>query len=598
MAEDRFSKLGVPPPPKGQADTSLFDKIGVPPPPRRDMLPATDSPTLLQQMGAGLWRGMAKTAAGPVQFTLDALAPEAGQAFTEYMNEVFQRSEAQFGRAPVSELAGSVLPLLAIPGPQAATIAGRVGSAAGIGAVVGSAGFSSDYNPDIREKERLQGAGIGTVLGAAAQTAVEAVSHGVAKAANTRALQKKIAELAEDVHAAEKGPMLKRLQSQLERAVTKLDRSKQKVIQYGNQLGGRPSNLYEKIGPLMDSIDNTRSGLELKEMLSDMMMKTAPARFQSGPIADAPLSVQLKQMQKFMGRMSPEQMRLMGIDPQIPSLKYSDYKSMSDSLDLFLKDRPTLSRATRRVAEAAKQQVDDILNQFHRQSPDLGQMVRKLEVETSKFEEMLKGPLGPIVTAPPDRRLELTAKAYISAKPKEQKIIDKVIGAKGKEALTYEWMDQALSAATNPKTGFVDPVKFQSWFRENNVEKFLGPQQNAVVKGIRNLLEEHALRAKDALAAANKRNPRFTNTMLTAAALYHTLRGNLRGLAASIGAKWLTHGISGTVQNALVQKYGINYLIAAGKMTPGSPRMAQLFDRLMRDATMLQTNVAASMPTD
>lgn len=590
MADSTLSKYGLSKDDfKGAAKeggaTPTLEKYGLSPedfPAQvRTERPQSFLPESMQNLGAGLYEGMVKAVTGPIQFSLDAISPETGQKFTEFMNEKLRPTEQIYGGTTafdVGEIGGQVAPALAIPAGGAATALGRIASAGGLGLILGSSGYQKSTDPNEREANRFIGGVVGGATAIPVQATVEAVSASLNKLANSSALKKGMADAAERVSSTD--PMDSKLGQVVEKNVGKVNAKYNSLLQKEYEYAGKVntavsgSKMAEELQPLLDKFNSgvDRNG-KVRTVLRNLIDQTKPA--------DAALPPDIERLGP---NAKAQAIKILGLDTKDTRVPYSNLRTWSDQIDDILKAKGQQGYTDPQLGllREAKQVVDSRISDVQKGSPELQKLFRQTRKYKTETVDLWRDPeFRALFQGTPAQRLQGAVKI---AKSDDVDVISqmaRMLDKKSREQVQSGLIKDALVAATKEPGSPPDPVKFGRYFDRKSLNPLLDDNTRTMVAGMKNLMSQAAFDSNQAakLGGTVGRAAGITEKSLAIGGLWHLMTtGDLRGALLLFSGNLAAHALHSSFDKMLNSATGRALLVASSRAKPGSPAMAKLAD--------------------
>lgn len=585
---DLFDKFGVKPPAPAKGD--LFDKFGV----SEDNIPAAVNterpqsflPEGMQNFGAGAYEGMVKAVTGPIQFSLDAIAPEVGTKFTEFMNRQLQKTEKIYGGNTafnVGEIGGNILPTLAVPAAGAAGAAsalGRVASAGGLGFVLGSSGYHESLDPGQREAGRALGGGLGAVTAAPVQLTAEAISRSLNKLANSSALKKGMAAFQEK--AASTDPVDTKLGEVVAKNVGKVNSKYTTMLEKENAYAGKikgnvsGADISQELQPLQDKLNTgiDRNG-KVRTILKNLIEQTKPK--------EMPLPADIERLGP---NAKAQAMKILQLDKKDNLVPYSSLRTWSDQLDDILKSKGQQGYTDPQLGllREAKGIVDGRIKEVQKGSPELQKLFRQTKKYKETTVDRWRDPeFKALFDGTPAERLQGAVEIANSSDAGIVQQLGKMLDKNSRAQVQSGLVKDALIKATKGPGNAPDPGAFIRYFNRSSLQPLMDPETTTLLGGMKNLMTQSALESDKVskITGVAGRAARMTEHGLTIGGLWHLMRtGDVRGSALLFGGNVMAHVIHSSFDKMLQSASGRALLAASARAKPGSPRMARLADTI------------------
>lgn len=573
---------------------------------RPGMLPAG-----IQQLGAGLSRGMIEGTGGLVQLAGDAIDklaktagmadPELGQTVTNVINEWRAGNERAFPEnmpiigstdvKDVGEFIGNILPYVAAPmaaGPRAVALgsklAGRAGAAATTGAAAATAGgaigatqFAPSETPEGRDVERFSNLLTGAAGGVAGQAVGSAAAMGITKLKNTSAVTKMMEGISEQFEKYD--PNLNKIREKVDKQINKVhdtvNERKAAEDTYGDKLANhlQLDDLGEAVSRRIEQINSSVDpNGRVRNILERIQKRVAP----ESPEVPADLAA--------LGEPSRSQALKLWREAQKPPepLRYSELRGMGEDIDKYLRGRGDEALTNRQTSllQQTREEIETELTSIRKQYPDLNSLSKNTKKADRDLAQVMDTDLRNVRDGDPFERAEALVRIATSGDKELAKKTAGVIGSTGKKEVSNMLVKKALDAATD-KEGHLDPARFGKFFQENKgtLKLFMDEEAGTIVKGVENLITEHALRT--GRTVADSRGMQYVPRYMLAGGLAATLVDPLGGLShlAKAGA---TTAAFKLFEHMLRTDIGRNFLAASAQVRPGTPRSARLFDGIAK----------------
>lgn len=543
--------------------------------------PPSILPNAVQDLGAGIYKGMVDVISGPLQLGLDALKPEAGQAFTDFMKKTVEPSKAyqDSNWFTAGEIAGATVPYMAMP---LAAGAGKTGAlmsvmrGVGEGALIGGTQFQEGDTPEQRMGQRGVGALVGGAAGALADPVASGISKAVSKASNSGAIKSLVGELSQAYERVD--PSLQGTQRALNKEVQKVStnyRNLQDQVMQAGQNVRLPDNARSELA---------KEFVSIYSRVQDSPAKTSVARSLLDNIAGKVGAKGIKLPKELAGLSLDAKLQVTRqLQQQVSfgSLTYPELRKMSEDLGSFLKTKEGKELGDTLVGSLTdfNKSLGQTLKEVEKTNPGLKKAVKKVEDFKSKNLDIYSDPkVERFLTAKDDpARASAAADLVLHGDPESIKKLAAKMGPTGRNKVNQLLVSRGLVHAWDSEKNVLDPAKFVSYFDQlgKNGERFILPEDKLRIQGIQNLLSEKSLKLGQAPGA-----PKISETAIphltVAGGIWHMLMGDfVTGLKYVAGGQ-MTRQLVDQVNRMLDDKVGRTYLAAASRAKPGSPRMAQV----------------------
>jgi hypothetical protein len=540
--------------------------------------------------------GLGKLGGGVVQAGSDLIgmlgsdrASKFSQELTAGMNAM---PPAEGTAGQVGGFAGQIAPFFLAPGT------GALGNA-GIGLGAGLTMPQESLDPGNRMVDRLASGVVGAGLGGG----MTALGDFAVKAGNSREIGRRLEQAQADYAAVDPAIANARgnLNSQVDRLRAGFDRRGQDVLRAGDSLG--PVDMSSIETQLQDKLLTTKQMVNPDKRSVEVLRKTVETL---SPQRDFP-DVLTVGGTKFSrdptgayvspsgGTLAPDAVKQIlaaqGVNPA-PNITYSGLKGTIEEIDNFLKKAPAGNAATQALRDT-RTLLQTRLEEHG--GPGVARLAQNAERFYDKNLKKFDDPrVNKLLTEPGEsRRANIAINAAEGGDLEVNKTIAGLVGDKGREAVGQGLIKKAMDAALD-HNGQIDAVKFQDYLKKPGMAPYMEGDTGKLVKGIRNLLLESALRARGSPEPSFSSPHGYGRTVAASLGLQQLVEGRPLQAATMIGGAFIVKPTFDKVAQMLGSAFGRNLLVAASEVRPGTPRMS----RLMQAAGRRFGPVAAETTAD